>query len=334
MEKKQKFDASKFNPDTFDLNERFQKEWYPGSYQIQASDAPVPPPIWDGIIPSTAQGDCNKVILFGPTSVGKSTFCFDLAEHVQMGQDFLGRATTQSQTLYISLDMPKNVVFNRWLNAGFQKHFDFWTCNPFNCISPFFQESETYCYLKALVRQKQVKFVIVDALREVLQGNLNDDDVALRVYDSFKEWMPGATILFIHHTRKSRYDQNGRAVGEGSDDNSHGSKYFTNLAQVGLSLHKANREITDINVTKSQVYQMPDEPISIFLDDKYVKVHLWDDAMQKSDKAKLLASEQKLSKSVKDWFKLSKSEQNKELAKDLGVTLRTVQRYRAAAQKI
>jgi hypothetical protein len=273
--------------------------------------------------------------------VGKSTFCFDLAQHVQTGQDFLGRSTTETNTLFVSLDMPKCVVFNRWLgnpNANppvppFTRTFDFYSFDPFDCLDLGFRTSTVYCHIQAIVRQRNIKFAIFDALREVHGRSLNDDDVAQKVYKEFKEWMPGVTLCLIHHTRKQRMDSNGRMIGGGTDDDSHGSKYWTNLAQVGLSLHKANKEITEINVTKSQVYPMLDEPMSVFLDDKLVKVHLWDDATQRQDKGKLMTAEQALAQTP-GWHKKTRSQQNDELAKKLGVSLRTLRRYREAAKQI
>jgi GTPase SAR1 family protein len=317
----------------FDLKRVFRDTFYPSTYAVQAIDAPVPAPIWEGIIPSSIDPDMNKVILFGPPSVGKSTFCFDLAEHVQTGQDFLGRKTTATNTLFVSLDMPKCVVFNRWITSGFKRSFDFFSFDPFDCLGLGFQQTQFYWVMKSIVVQRNIGFIIFDALREVHSRNLSDDDVAQKVYAEFKAWFPGVTLLMIHHTRKGRYDPQGKLVSGGTDDDSHGSKYWTNLAQVGVALHKANQSVTEVSVTKSQVYPMLDDPMSIFLDDKLVKVHLWDEAMQQSDKAKLLASEQKLSQTA-GWHKKSRAQQNTELAVDLGISIRTLYRMRAAAQKI
>jgi len=330
-----------FDPDKFDLGSIFKDTWYPGIYKVTPADAPIPNAIWEGIIPSSAPNDMNKVILFGPPSVGKSTFMFDLAEHVQTGQTFLGRATTRTNTLFVSLDMPKCVVFNRWLgnpNANppvppFTRTFDFYSFDPFDCLALDFRTSTVFLHLLAVVRQKKIGFVIFDALREVHSRSLNDDDVAQKVYAELKAWMPGVTVCLIHHTRKSRFDQSGRAISGGTDDDSHGSKYWTNLAQVGIALHKTNQVVTEVNVTKSQVYPMLDDPMSVFLDDRLVKVHLWDDATQQQDKAKLLTAEQACAQTP-GWHKKSKVQQNQDLAARLGISIRQLYRYRAAAQRV
>ncbi len=63
--------------------------------------------------------------------------------------------------------------------------------------------------LRETIAEHNVKFVIIDTLAKVFRGDENKSDAAgeaMRVIDSFRAAGGGATVMYIHHTRKPGED--------------------------------------------------------------------------------------------------------------------------------
>jgi hypothetical protein len=121
--------------------------------------------------------------------------------------------------------------------------------------------------LQDLHRQYEFGVVFVDALREVVPGDLSASGIARRVYDAFKIIFPQASLVFIHHERKSSQ----QVFGSGDPlQSAAGSMEFINVAQVALRFHRKGRD-TWLEHGKSQA-SAEFEPLPISLRDDGVHV--------------------------------------------------------------
>ena len=315
-----------------------EKNYYPASRQITEADAPAILPLWEGMVPSSlGEYDGSRILLHGPPSVGKTSFAFGMLNAIATGQDFLGRKTTMTPCLFVSLDMSKGLVFRRWIDTRFvqKKAIDFFYCRSFNCLDPMFTSSDLYSFLRAKVQEGKHGLVAIDALREVHTRSMNDDDIPHQVYEVFREWFPSCTVMFIHHTRKSKFAQNGAMIAP-SDDDALGSRFWTALATVSLSLQPLNRDLIKLDVGKSQAYPMLYEPMKLFIEEQTMECKIYDEQRVAWEKQQYKKAEQACLQQYTGlgqyplWSKLSGREQDEAMGKVLGVSPRTMRRYRHA----
>lgn len=199
-----------------------------------------------------------------------------MAQAIQLGQPIWGLPTQQTNVLYIELDTPGNIVANRFDSAQppFQHAFTLvteetsWDYRHFLSPSPPGDAEKVFYTLSDLHKRYEYGVVFIDALREVVPGDLSASGLARRVYDAFKTIFPGAALVFIHHERKS-----GQQVFGASDplQSAAGSMEFINVAQVALRFHRKGRD-TWLEHGKSQA-SAEFEPLPISLREDGVHVY-------------------------------------------------------------
>jgi RecA-family ATPase len=173
------------------------------------------------------------VFLHGPTSAGKSPLTWKIANAVAGGEDFFGYKTqTTGPVLYIELDTPGDLIRPRLLKLeAIAEEFYLATFDkPLNTIDLAPEDAERLARLRML----NPKLVIVNTLRKAHAADDKESHVPSLVYGKWQEMYPGATILFVHHDKKSPkagddYDPN---------DSFSGNKAWANDAQVVLKLIK------------------------------------------------------------------------------------------------
>lgn len=187
------------------------------------------------------------ILLYGRSGIGKTAVCWEMAHAIQDGLPVWGMPTHKTNVLFLEFDTPRPLVQQRWVDA--EPPFDInFTC-IFEEISidyrqllspvPDDQHTKIIQVLGELHRRKQFGVVFVDALREVVVGDLSNSGIARRVYDAFKMLFPGASIVFIHHERKSAADPKSTPDPLQA---AAGSMEFINVAQVALNFRRRGRE--------------------------------------------------------------------------------------------
>lgn len=187
------------------------------------------------------------MLLYGRSGIGKTAVAWEMAHAIQAGKPVWGFPTVQTNVLFLELDTPFELVQNRWENAepaydpNFSIVFQDQSMDYRQLLSPVPDElhAEFATTLRRLHAEQQYGVVFVDAMREIIIGDLSASGIAKRVYDSFHLLFPGATVVYIHHERKSGNSQFGP-----SDPifAASGSMEFINTAQVGIQFHKRGRE--------------------------------------------------------------------------------------------
>ena len=212
----------------------------------------------------------SVIILYGRPSLGKTPLAWQIAQSIQLGVPLWGFPVVQANVLFLELDMPRSLTRERWKNADpeFQPQFvacfddQSIDCTQFLLTRPNDRHKELRDVFCALHDKYKFGLVCVDALREVVIGDLSPSGAPRRIYDSFHAVFPGASTLFIHHERKMA------ATFFGVPDplqSSAGSMEFMNVAQVALHMHKIGKD-TYLSHPKSQASIMF-EPMTLRIHD-------------------------------------------------------------------
>lgn len=220
------------------------------------------------------------MLFYGRAGIGKSAVTWQMAQAIQTGQPIWGLPTQQTNVLYIELDTPDNIVAQRFKQADPEFQFDFMMVTPSDdeprswdyrqFLSPMPQDDHAKIMhgLIELHRKHNYGVVFIDAMREVVPGDLSSSGLAARVYDAFRRIFPKASIVFIHHERKS----GNQMFGPGDPlQSASGSMEFINVAQVALRFHRKGRD-TWLEHGKSQA-SAEFEPLPISLREDGVHVY-------------------------------------------------------------
>lgn len=300
---------------------------YPAGYTFTAKDLHPTGQYVENMIPST-----GSVLLFGTSGVGKTTFACNMMNSIKGKQQFLGRNTNLTNCMFLSLDTPEELVKERWVRnkpLPFQQQFSFVPYGAFDCLHPQFQESPLWTKLGAYVREKKIGLVVVDSLRDVFDGEMNNDNNTQKVYSIFQEWFNRATVIFIHHTRKAPI-MNGKIVEGNVDDEATGSKYWINKAQVSLYLKPVREQILKLQMGKSQCFKQWNYPILLEMDE--MQVSEWDKAKTLQYTATYNNAEAWCKANVIDWAIMNKRERDEAMGQHLGCSGRWVRHMEAAAK--
>lgn len=311
---------------------------YPANYQYSWKDV-TPQGAWvEDMIPSS-----GSVLLFGPAGVGKTTFACNMLNAIALQQQFLGRNTFPTPSLFLSLDTPSNEIKRRWIGnkPDFKPSFQFAPYESFNCLDPMFLNSQLYAQLADKVREKRneadeiiqpkTQLVIVDSLRDVFNGEMINDDIPKYVYGIFQRWFDNAAVVFLHHTRKAQI-HNGKTVDTNIDDEATGSKYWINKAQVSLHLGKVTEKILKIQMGKSQCFASWNNPLKMEIDGAYISD--WGKAKAAQYATTYSTASTFLQSTDPQWGNYTEQEKDEVIAIHLKASVRTVRTMKAAYRKM
>lgn len=150
------------------------------------------------------------VLLAGRPKSGKSWLVLQLAQAIDGGTEFLGKATTKTKVLYLALEDGRRRVAERL-------HIRRWkpetACLTFDCMAFDGDRGTAGEGLEQLfntILENQFGVVIIDTLRKALSGKNDESDNAamgaiLYQISDFAH-KHGVTIVLTHHTTKGSTD--------------------------------------------------------------------------------------------------------------------------------
>lgn len=275
------------------------------------------PSLWDPFVPAHA-----ITMLHGPGGSGKSGLLYGLANAIQTGQDFLGLPTQKAKCLLISVDMNLFLVKERW-GTAFNPNFAFVCPSTFDLLDPRFRMTTTYTEIRDYVNTQGIELVLIDALSGTVGvHSVNDDATANGWYSAIKQWFPESAVVFLHHDRKTRYNDKGEPLAQ-SGQNSMGTAYWINNCASQIHMWPAGDHISMIRHEKCQVNLKHDDKIKLYIDIDG-RVEPWD--QRRADNVQLKYWETARSLNVQD---LPNHERDVHIAKFHNVSERTVRRWRS-----
>ena len=187
------------------------------------------------------------VVLYGKPTLGKTAIAWNIAHAIQSGEPLWGFPTQKANVLFLELDMPMLMVQERWADADPPFEPTFCTvfedvtidCTQFLAVRTDERHREIIRIFADLHARYNFGLVCVDALREVVIGDINISGIPRRIYDAFRTIFPGAAILFVHHERKTVAGLFGPPDPLQAAS---GSMEFMNIAQVAIQFQKRGKD--------------------------------------------------------------------------------------------
>jgi hypothetical protein len=169
--------------------------------------------------------------LWGETSSGKSPVSWAMASAVGEGKNFFGLPVEAGKVLYIETDTPRRQVHERVRQLPAPANVDFLFLPPLSVpqVDAYSQDQLD----KAA--ENNYDLVIINTLRKIHSMNDKEPLTPQIVYKYFQTTFPGAALVFVHHTKKTQWDQTGEKVGSHKESFS-GAMNWLNDAQVGIQL--------------------------------------------------------------------------------------------------
>lgn len=208
------------------------------------------------------------MLLTGHTGVGKSQFCGDLASHLCLGKEFLGReVSTSKRVLFVSLEM--GLVELKWLRGEQLKNLSSEDISILDNNLKFlpvgypiyFNRAENRVHLEELVQKGQFDVVIFDSLGSMTEQELSKETDAKLLMD----WNDhlrvefGISTIIIHHHRKA---QTGNKRPNSIAD-IYGSHYFTARATTVMTLWDPRKSgLIEVSFQKMRM-SAPEKPWAI-----------------------------------------------------------------------
>jgi len=133
--------------------------------------------------------------------------------------------------LYIETDTPRRQVHERVKHLAPPDNVDFLFLPPLSVpqVDAFSQDQLD----KAA--EDNYDLVVINTLRKIHSMNDKEPLTPQIVYKYFQTTFPGAALMFVHHTKKTQWDQTGEKVGSHKESFS-GAMNWLNDAQVGIQL--------------------------------------------------------------------------------------------------
>lgn len=162
----------------------------------------LPRPTWliDDILPST-----GLACIYGPSGVGKSFLCLDIAASVATGLEWFGYTTKQRSVTYVALEAQAgfSLRMEAWKNhrgIPFPRNVDF-IFDPFSLVAN--DDAASLCQL--INTWTDARLVIIDTLNRAAPGKDENSSVDMGKIIAASSKMQAATgglVLLVHHSGK------------------------------------------------------------------------------------------------------------------------------------
>ena len=193
----------------------------------------------------------------------KTPVAYAMGAAVATGRPLWGLPVVKGRVLFVQVDTPRRVFFERARDlAGLYGVLD----DPTAVYDTFLgypgldllkahlgdgtaSDKEMLRRLKDIHARGRYDLVIIDSLRPLHTRQDSDSDVPPLVYRAVQQTFPGASVLLIHHDRKSQMDESEDRARESFS----GSQAWANHATIALKIKRTSdtQEVT-LSHSKSQ----------------------------------------------------------------------------------
>lgn len=210
----------------------------------------------------------------------KTPLAYAIGAAVATGRPLWGLPTRKGRVLFVQVDTPRRVFFERARDlAGLYGVLD----DPTAVYDLFLgypgldllkahlgeggaADKEMHRKLKDLQARHRYDLVVIDSLRPLHSRQDSDSDVPPLVYRAVQQTFPGASILLIHHDRKSQADESEDQARESFS----GSQAWANHATISLKIKRTSdtKEVVIYN-HKSQAGPVLEAPLPLVMVGNY-----------------------------------------------------------------
>lgn len=171
----------------------------------------------------------GTVLVWGKESIGKTPICWYLARDIALGESFFGYKTKTGRVLFIELDMPPRYTQKRLRHLPFPAGVRFELDD--RPVVDLSDEGMAARFADAAAWKPDVVFV--DSLRKAHPLDDKASETPSVVYNAYRRLFEGATLVFIHHERKTAKDDD-----RPGNESYSGSRAWSNDCEVGLWLEE------------------------------------------------------------------------------------------------
>lgn len=199
-----------------------------------------PEPSWliDNLIPGSGWG-----LLVAPGKVGKSTFCYQMADSLAHGEDFLAWTTPRipRRVAIVGWDSPHQMVQRQWVQLGLRPSPNVMLATPSDDEGVLLDSPAPRGAVQRKLADFKPDFIILDALESLTRQDIQTQVGAQSAVNMLKLMCNGVPFLLIHHTNK-RMDKDGEPE---SDPRlaAAGHHYLTTSPSVALKLDQSGLSI-------------------------------------------------------------------------------------------
>lgn len=217
-------------------------------------DLTLPPLEWL-IDPFVIAGE-GITFLHGRWGSFKTPIAYAMGAAVATGRPLWGLPVVKGRVLFVQVDTPRRVFFERARDlAGLYDVLDdpsavydlFLGYPGLDLLKAHLGEGSAgdrrmHHTLKELHARHQYDLVVIDSLRPLHSRQDSDSDVPPLVYRAVQQTFPGASIVLIHHDRKSQADETEDQARESFS----GSQAWANHATVSVKIKRTSdtKEVT------------------------------------------------------------------------------------------
>ncbi|NIN66064.1 MAG: AAA family ATPase [Anaerolineae bacterium] len=202
------------------------------------------------------------VLLHGKYGAWKTAIGLNIAKGVAEGNGLWDKKTESTRVLFLECDTPVQALQPRAKTLGFSGlSVDFSPAYPgIDVVNPKRDEWNWHRYMELhkLHLDKPYGLVIIDSLRTIHSMSEKEGETAKEVYLAAARMFPDATVLLIHHDRKtSREEGNWKSWRsqeqlETEAESFMGSQRWIDLATTALKISKHGKQGIVIQQSKSQ----------------------------------------------------------------------------------
>lgn len=203
----------------------------------------TPPDRTEDIIADGILAPQTRLVIFGSPKTWKSGLALYTASVIANGTKWFGYVTKQALPLVYQVELPKYTFQKRGRKFFASEKFKQPNILFESAVRLKLDTSHGYSVMDKELREAAVKFpnqhivLILDNVYKIMSGHISDPKDVERLLDNIDELKDKhkCSIILIHHSRLTKYNDQGNPIDAGAED-AMGSSYFDNWCDTMIKL--------------------------------------------------------------------------------------------------